>query len=62
MLRNKHGQQWLSMPSFTVSAIGGRTYDYSPAVILSTKLKRNVEDVVFPAFEVWEQAQRMVQP
>ena len=28
-----------------------------PAVILSTKLKRDVEDAVLPAFEAWDHAQ-----
>jgi hypothetical protein len=42
------------MPSYSVPANGGRSYDYLPAVILSTKLKRDVEDAVLPAFEAWE--------
>ncbi len=54
VLRNKHGQLWLAMPSYSVPMNGGRGYDYLPAVILSTALKRAVEDVVLPAFEQWE--------
>ena len=57
VLRNKHGQLWLAMPSYSVPANGGRSYDYLPAVILSTKLKREVEDAVLPAFEAWEREQ-----
>jgi DNA-binding cell septation regulator SpoVG len=57
VLRNKHGQLWLAMPSYSVPANGGRGYDYLPAVILSTALKRAVEDAVLPAFEAWEREQ-----
>jgi hypothetical protein len=57
VLRNKHGQLWLAMPSYSVPAYGGRGYDYLPAVILSTALKRAVEDAVLPAFEAWEREQ-----
>jgi len=59
VLRNKHGQLWLAMPSYSVQASGGRGYDYLPAVILSTALKRAVEDAVLPAFEVWERDQKV---
>lgn len=57
VLRNKHGQLWLAMPSYSVPANGGRGYDYLPAVTLSTTVKRAAEDVVLPAFERWEQEQ-----
>jgi DNA-binding cell septation regulator SpoVG len=57
VLRNKHGQLWLAMPSYSVPSSNGRSYDYLPAVILSTKLKRDVEDAVLPAFEEWEREQ-----
>ncbi|MGC2852376.1 MAG: hypothetical protein WB556_20500 [Candidatus Acidiferrum sp.] len=60
LLRNKHGQLWLAMPSYSVPANGGRSYDYLPAVLLSTKLKRDVEDAVLPAFEAWEREQAAV--
>lgn len=58
ILRNKHGQLWLAMPSYSVPMNGGRGYDYLPAVILSAALKRSVEDAVLPAFEAWEREQR----
>lgn len=57
VLRNKHGQLWLAMPSYSVPTSNGRSYDYLPAVILSTKLKRDVEDAVLPAFEAWQREQ-----
>jgi hypothetical protein len=57
VLRNKHGQLWLAMPSYSVPSSNGRSYDYLPAVILSTVLKRAVEDVVLPSFEAWEREQ-----
>lgn len=62
LLRNKHGQLWLAMPSYSVPANGGRSYDYLPAVVLSTKLKRDVEDAALPAFEAWEREQAAVLP
>jgi len=62
VLRNKHSQLWLAMPSYSVPASGGRNYDYLPAVILSTALKRAVEDAVLPAFEAWEREQAAVRP
>jgi hypothetical protein len=62
VLRNKHGQLWLAMPSYSVPANGGRSYDYFPAVIMSTKLKREVEDAVLPAFEAWEREQMELRP
>ena len=57
VLRNKHGQLWLAMPCYSVLMNGGRGYDYLPALILSTVLKRAVEDAVLPAFETWEREQ-----
>ncbi len=56
LLRNKHGQLWLAMPSYSVPLSNGR-YDYLPAVVLSMALKRAVEDAVLPAFEAWERDQ-----
>jgi hypothetical protein len=53
VLRNKHGQLWLAMPSYSVPGSANRGYDYLPAIILSTALMRAVEDIVLPAFEGW---------
>jgi DNA-binding cell septation regulator SpoVG len=57
VLRNKQGQLWVAMPSYSVQMGGGR-YDYQPAVTLSMGLKRAAEDAVLPAYEVWERGQR----
>jgi DNA-binding cell septation regulator SpoVG len=57
VLRNKQGQLWLAMPSYSVPMNGGRGYDYLPAVILSTALKRAIEDAVLQGFEEWEREQ-----
>lgn len=59
VLRNRHGQLWLAMPSYSVPANGGRGYDYKPAIILSIALMRVVEDAVLPAFEEWEEQQNV---
>jgi DNA-binding cell septation regulator SpoVG len=56
MLRNRHGQLWLAMPSYSVPA-NGSGYQYLPAITLSTKLKRDIEDKVLPAYEEWERQQ-----
>jgi hypothetical protein len=53
VLRNKHGQLWLATPSYSVPSNNGR-YNYMPAVVLSTNLKREVEVAVLPAFEAWD--------
>jgi hypothetical protein len=62
VLRNRHGHPWLAMPSYCVAATGGRSYDYLPAIVLSTSLKRAVEDAVLPAFADWEHKQAAVRP
>jgi DNA-binding cell septation regulator SpoVG len=54
VLRNKQGQLWLAMPSYSVPSSNGRSYDYLPAIVFSTKFKRDVEDAVLPAFEPLE--------
>jgi DNA-binding cell septation regulator SpoVG len=59
ILKNRNGQLWLAMPSYSMPTSGGRGYDYAPALVLSTALKRAVEDAVLPAFEVWERDQRV---
>ena len=56
VLRNRHGELWLAMPSYSVPT-GGKGYEYLPAVIPSAKLKREMEDAVLPAFEAWEREQ-----
>jgi hypothetical protein len=58
ILKNRNGQLWLAMPSYSMQTVGGRGYDYLPALILSNALKRAVEDAVLPAFEVWERDQK----
>jgi DNA-binding cell septation regulator SpoVG len=59
VLRNRHGQLWLAMPSYSIPT-DGKGYDYLPAIVLSTKLKREIEDVVLPAYEDWERQQHAV--
>jgi hypothetical protein len=57
ILKNKLGEHWLAMPSYSIQLGPGRGYDYQPAVILSGKLKRSVEDCVLSAFEKWQSKQ-----
>jgi DNA-binding cell septation regulator SpoVG len=58
VLRNKHGELWLAMPSYSVPANGGRSYEYLPAIVLSKKLKRDVDDSVLAAFTEWQYEQQ----
>jgi hypothetical protein len=61
VLRNRQGVNWLSMPNYSEPSAdtrGGARYQYFPAIVISTLLKREVDDVVLPAFEEWEQAVR----
>jgi len=53
VLRNRQGERWVAMPSYSVQLGGGR-YEYFPAVTFSLKLKRAVEDVILPAFDAWQ--------
>jgi DNA-binding cell septation regulator SpoVG len=58
VLQNKHGQFWLAMPTRSVP-LGSKGYEYVPTIILSTKLRREVEDVVIPAYEKWAATQTL---
>jgi hypothetical protein len=40
ILKNRNGQLWLAMPSYSTPTSGGRGYDYAPALVFSTALKR----------------------
>jgi hypothetical protein len=62
VLKNRNGQLWLAMPCYSLPTSGGRGYDYLPAIVLSTSLKRSVEDAVLPAFEVWIDKSKESQP
>ena len=55
VLRNRHGQVWLAMPTRSVQH--EKTYEYLPQVVLSTKLRRGVEDSVLPEYEHWAATQ-----
>jgi hypothetical protein len=59
VLKNRNGQLWLAMPCHSMPSSGSRGYDYFPAIILCTALKRAIDDAVLPAFEVWERDQKV---
>ena len=59
VLKNRNGQLWLAMPAYSTPTNGGRGYDYLPAVLLSTGLRRAVEDAVF---EAWNREQATAAP
>jgi DNA-binding cell septation regulator SpoVG len=56
ILQNKQGQQWVAMPSRSVSD-GGRSFQYVPQIELNKQINRKVEDTVLAAFEEWKQPQ-----
>jgi DNA-binding cell septation regulator SpoVG len=56
ILQNKQGQQWVAMPSRSVSD-GGRSYQYVPQIEPNKQLNRKIEDSVLAAFEEWKQSQ-----
>jgi DNA-binding cell septation regulator SpoVG len=56
VLQNKQGQQWVAMPSRSVSD-GGRSFQYVPQIEANKQLNRNIEDSVLAAFEEWKQSQ-----
>jgi DNA-binding cell septation regulator SpoVG len=56
ILQNKQGQQWVAMPSRSVSD-SGRSFQYIPQIELNKQLNRKIEDTVLAAFEEWKQSQ-----
>lgn len=54
VLRNKQGAVWVAMPSYAVPLADGHGYEYRPTVVLSTNLRRQVEDAVLSTFEEWQ--------
>lgn len=53
LLRNRQGQLWVAMPSYSVQepSAAGRSFTYIPTVVLSRELQRRIEDSVLEAFE-----------
>lgn len=56
ILQNKQGQNWVAMPSRSVSD-GGRSFQYVPQLEANKQLSRKIEDSVLAAFEQWKQSQ-----
>jgi len=56
VLENRQGQNWVAMPSRSVSE-GGRSYQYIPQIESNRRLRRKIEDAVLAAFEEWKQSQ-----
>jgi len=51
ILKNRQNEAWFALPTYSVSE--GKGYAYSPAVVLSPALKRQVSDTALEAFEAW---------
>jgi DNA-binding cell septation regulator SpoVG len=56
ILQNRQGQNWVAMPSRSVSE-GGRSFQYIPQIESNRQLQRKIEDSVLTAFEEWKQSQ-----
>ena len=56
VLENRQGQNWVAMPTRSVSD-GGRSYQYIPQIESNRQLQRKIEDCVLTAFEEWRRAQ-----
>ena len=55
ILRNKQGNLWLAMPSYSIPS--GKGYEYLPVVTLSRELRRRAEDAALAAYERWAESQ-----
>jgi DNA-binding cell septation regulator SpoVG len=60
VLENRQGQNWVAMPSRSVSD-GGRSYQYVPQLECNRQLQRKIEDAALAAFEEWKQSQSHVE-
>jgi len=56
ILQNRQGQNWVAMPTRSVSD-GGRSFQYIPQLECNRPLQRRIEDAVLVAFEQWKHAQ-----
>jgi hypothetical protein len=50
ILRNRHGQEWLALPSYSITTPGSRDYSYFPSVVLDHDLQLVVEDLALEAY------------
>ena len=57
ILRNKQGNLWLAMPSYSVPLPGAKGYQYLPVVVLTKELRRRAEDAALAAYERWAESQ-----
>jgi DNA-binding cell septation regulator SpoVG len=60
VLRNRQGNLWLAMPSYSVPS--GKGYEYLPVVTLSRELRRQAEDAALKAYEKWSKSHGGIQP
>ena len=60
VLENRQGQNWVAMPTRSVSD-GGRSYQYIPQIESNRRLQRKIEDAVLAAFEEWKQSHSHVE-
>jgi hypothetical protein len=56
ILRNKAGQLWFSLPTFSIAV--GKSYEYKPSAELSSALHQRVASAVLDEFERREKSHR----
>jgi hypothetical protein len=55
VLRNRQGQEWLALPSYSITTPGSRDYSYFPSVVLDHDLQLVVEDLALEAYRKHQQ-------
>ena len=50
ILRNRRGEEWVALPSYSITAPGSREYSYFPSIILDHALQLEVEDLALEAY------------
>jgi hypothetical protein len=58
ILRNKAGQLWFSLPTFSITV--GKSYEYKPTLELSAALHQQVASAALAEFEQWEHESQTV--
>jgi hypothetical protein len=62
ILKNKQGNLWLAMPSYSTPLPGGKGYEYLPVVVLTRELRRQAEDAALEAYAQWSKPHGGIQP
>jgi hypothetical protein len=53
ILRNRAGQLWVGLPSYSVQQGTGRQFEFRPTLTLDRRTHRALEDALIPEYESW---------